>query len=347
MDTVAQKQKRRPHRIAVLALPDVIPFELGIPHRIFGRAYSADGTPLYEVTTFATRPGQLIDTQADFKLLVEHGPEVLATTDTLIVPAAYEPASLYEEGRLPDEIAELFRHVRPGTRMASICTGGFVLAAAGYLDGRRATTHWYWAERFQQLFPSVRVDPEVLYVDDGDVLTSAGVAAGIDLCVHMVRRDFGAAVANDVARRSVVPPHRDGGQSQYIQRPVPEPQLATTTAARAWALGHLHEPIQLRDMAEQESMSVRSFTRRFREEVGVSPGQWLAQQRVERARHLLESSDLSIDQVAHEAGFGTAQSMRQHLQAALGVPPTVYRRTFRTNLADTGSFGPNPGSRPT
>ncbi|MGW7414448.1 GlxA family transcriptional regulator [Streptomyces sp. NPDC054863] len=334
----APQQKAR-HRIAVLALPDVIPFELGIPHRIFGRAYATDGAPLYEVVTFGTSPGQLIQTQADFKLYVEHGPEVLATTDTLIVPAAYEPAALYEEGLLPDEIAEVLRLVRPGTRMASICTGGFVLAAAGYLDGRPATTHWYWAERFQRLFPAVRVDPEVLYVDDGDVLTSAGVAAGVDLCVHMVRRDFGAAVANDVARRSVVPPHRDGGQSQYIRRPVPEPQLATTTAARAWALGHLHEPIQLRDMAEQESMSVRSFTRRFREEVGVSPGQWLAQQRVERARHLLETSDLSIDQVAHEAGFGTAQSMRQHLQAALGVPPTVYRRTFRTNLADTGSFG--------
>ncbi|MFI5807216.1 GlxA family transcriptional regulator [Streptomyces sp. NPDC051561] len=323
-----------PHRIAVLALPHVIPFELGIPHRIFGRTFAADGTPLYEVTTFGTSPGRLIPTQADFSLHVEHGPEVLAGTDTLIIPASYEPAGLFEGGRLPPEIAKIFEYLRPGTRLASICTGGFVLAAAGYLDGRPATTHWHWAEQFQRLFPSVLVDPEVLYVDDGDVLTSAGVAAGIDLCVHMVRRDFGAAVANDVARRSVVPPHRDGGQSQYIQRPVPEPQLATTTAGRAWALGHLHEPIQLRDMAEQESMSVRTFTRRFREEVGISPGQWLTQQRVERARHLLESSDLSIDQVARDAGFGTAQSMRQHLQAALGVPPTVYRRTFRTHLAD-------------
>ncbi|WP_433547055.1 GlxA family transcriptional regulator [Streptomyces sp. CA-294286] len=324
------RPRQAPHRVAVLALPEVIPFELGIPHRIFGRSYAADGSPLYEVTTFGTRPGQLVSTQADFKLLVEHGPEVLATADTVMIPAAYEPASLHQEGLLPDELADLFRHVRPGTRMASICTGGFVLAAAGYLDGRRATTHWHWAETFQRLFPAVHVDPEVLYVDEGDVLTSAGVAAGIDLCVHMVRRDFGAAVANDVARRSVVPPHRDGGQSQYVRRPVPEPQLATTTTARAWALGRLHEPIQLRDMAEQEAMSVRTFTRRFREEAGVSPGQWLAQQRVERARHLLESSDLSIDQVAREAGFGTAQSMRQHLQTALGVPPTVYRRTFRT-----------------
>lgn len=161
------------------------------------------------------------------------------------------------------------------------------------------------------------------------MLTSAGVAAGIDLCLHIVRRDHGSAIANDVARHTVVPPHRDGGQAQYIQRPVPQVQLATTTKARAWALARLHEPIQLRDMAEQESMSVRTFTRRFREEAGISPGQWLVLQRVERARYLLEATDLSVDQIAKDAGFGTAQSMRQHLQAALGVAPTVYRRTFR------------------
>jgi transcriptional regulator GlxA family with amidase domain len=183
------------------------------------------------------------------------------------------------------------------------------------------------------MFPRVALDPDVLFIDDGDVLTSAGVAAGIDLCLHMLRRDHGTAVANEVARYTVVPPHRDGGQAQYIARPVPDPQQATTTAARAWALGRLHEPIQLRDMAAQESMSVRTFTRRFREETGVSPGQWLTQQRVERARHLLESTDLSIDQIARDAGFGTAQSMRQHLQAAVGVTPTAYRRTFRTTTA--------------
>jgi transcriptional regulator GlxA family with amidase domain len=169
----------------------------------------------------------------------------------------------------------------------------------------------------------------VLFVDDGDVLTSAGVAAGIDLCLHMVRRDHGSAVANEVARLTVVPPHRDGGQAQYIQRPVPEPGLSSTAGARAWALDRLHEPLQLRDLAEREAMSVRTFTRRFREEVGVSPGQWLTRQRVERARHLLESTSLGVDQVARDAGFGTAQSMRQHLQATLGVTPTAYRRTFR------------------
>ncbi|MFJ1953940.1 GlxA family transcriptional regulator [Streptomyces microflavus] len=327
-----------PHRVAVLALDGLLPFELGIPHRIFGRSLEPapgnKGAKLYEVVTCSIRPPGPVRTDSDYAILVEHGPEALATADTVVIPASYELGPVFEEGRLTEELAAALALVRPGTRMVSICTGSYVLAAAGYLDGRPATTHWSSADHFQRLFPQVRVDPDVLFIDDGDVLTSAGVAAGIDLCLHLVRRDHGAAVANEIARRTVVPPHRDGGQAQYIHRPVPEPQFATTTAARAWALGRLDRPIQLRDMARQESMSVRTFTRRFREEVGASPGQWLAQQRVERARHLLETSDLSIDQVARDAGFGTATSLRQHLQAALGVPPTVYRRTFRAS-ADT------------
>ncbi|MFJ9827145.1 GlxA family transcriptional regulator [Streptomyces sp. NPDC101160] len=318
----------RPHRVAVLALPGLLPFELGIPHRIFGRAKDPEGRPLYEIVTCAVAAGP-VQTDADFAVHVEHGPEILATADTVVVPASYELGPVYEEGRLTPELAAALAHVRPGTRVASICTGGYVLAAAGWLDGRPATTHWAHADHFQSLFPEVRVDAEVLYVDDGDVLTSAGVAAGIDLCLHIVRRDHGTAVANAVARSTVVPPHRDGGQAQYIARPLPEAGASTTTAARAWALAHLHEPIQLRDLAVRESMSVRTFTRRFRDEVGISPGQWLTQQRVERARHLLESTDLPIDQIAHDSGFGTAQSLRVHLQAAIGVTPTAYRRTFR------------------
>ncbi|MFF4019368.1 GlxA family transcriptional regulator [Streptomyces sp. NPDC001843] len=320
----------RPHRVVVLALDGLLPFELGIPHRIFGRPKDAAGRHLYEVLTCSVRPPGPVETDADFAIHVAHGPEALATADTVIVPASYELGPVFEEGVLTEELAAALALIRPGTRMASICTGVYVLAAAGLLDGRPATTHWADADHFQRLFPRIKVDADVLFIDDGDLLTSAGVAAGIDLCLHMVRRDHGTAVANDVARRTVVPPHRHGGQAQYIERPVPDPQQATTTGARAWALGRLHEPIQLRDMAAQESMSVRTFTRRFREEVGISPGQWLAQQRVERARHLLESTDLSIDQVARDAGFGTAQSMRQHLQAALGVTPTAYRRTFQT-----------------
>ncbi len=321
------------HRVVVLALDGLLPFELGIPQRIFGKARDAAGRSLYDIATCSVRPPGPVETDADFEILVANGPETLATADTVVVPASYELGPVYEEGVLTPELSAALAHIRPGTRLVSICTGGYVLAAAGYLDGRPATTHWYHAEHFQGLFPKVRVDADVLFVDDGDVLTSAGVASGIDLCLHLVRRDHGTAVANDVARRTVVPPHRDGGQAQYIERPLPEPQSATTTAARAWALAHLHEPIQLRDMAARESMSVRTFTRRFREEAGVSPGQWLAGQRVERARHLLESTDLTIDRIADAAGFGTPQSMRQHLQNTLGVTPTAYRRTFRSSRA--------------
>ncbi|MFI8106244.1 GlxA family transcriptional regulator [Streptomyces sp. NPDC086023] len=316
------------HRVVVLALDGLLPFELGIPHRIFGRAKDAGGRPLYEILTCGLAPGT-VRTDADFAVAVEHGPELLATADTVVVPASYELGPVFEEGRLTPELAAALARIRPGTRLVSICTGGYVLAAAGHLDGRRATTHWASAEHFQRLFPAVRVDADVLYVEDGPVLTSAGVAAGIDLCLHIVRRDHGSAVANEVARRTVVPPHRDGGQAQFIDRPVPAAGAVSTAAARDWVLERLDEPLRLSDMARREAVSVRTFTRRFREESGLSPGQWLVGQRVERARHLLESTDLPMERVAREAGFGTAQSMRKHLQAALGVTPTAYRRTFR------------------
>ncbi|MFJ7159718.1 GlxA family transcriptional regulator [Streptomyces sp. NPDC101118] len=328
------------HRVVVLALDGLLPFELGIPHRIFGRAKDAAGRPLYEILTCGLAPGA-VRTDADFAVAVEHGPDLLATADTVVVPASYELGPVFEEGRLTPELAAALARIRPGTRLVSICTGGYVLAAAGHLDGRRATTHWASAEHFQRLFPAVRVDADVLYVEDGPVLTSAGVAAGIDLCLHIVRRDHGSAVANEVARRTVVPPHRDGGQAQFIDRPVPAAGAASTTAARGWALERLNEPLRLSDMARREAVSVRTFTRRFREESGLSPGQWLAGQRVARARHLLESTDLPVERVAHEAGFGTAQSMRKHLQAALGVTPTAYRRTFRAE--GPGRTGGAPG----
>ncbi|MFC5027943.1 GlxA family transcriptional regulator [Streptomyces sp. DSM 41987] len=327
-------------------MPGVIPFELGIPARIFGGARTQEGRNLYEVVTCSAVPG-LVQTDADFPILVENGPEVLEAADTVVVPATHELDDIYVSGRLSGPLAAAFARIRPGTRVVSICTGSYLLAAAGLLDGRPATTHWDSADHFQRLFPQVKVDPDVLYIDDGDILTSAGVASGIDLCLHIVRRDHGTAIANAVARRTVVPPHRDGGQAQYIQRPLPEPQLASTTAARAWALGRLDRPLTLRELAERESMSVRTFTRRFREEVGISPGQWLVQQRVERARHLLESSDLSVDQVAHRAGFGTATSMRQRLHAALGVSPSAYRRTFNANANANNNATATPAAAPT
>lgn len=314
------------HRVAVLVRHGLLPVELGIPHRVFGSAKSG-GEHLYEVVTCAPEPGE-IRTDADVTVNVKHGPEALAEAETVVVPSAHESDESWTAGRLPADVAAALERIRPEARIASICTGSFVLAAAGMLDGRSATTHWDAAERFRRLYPKVRLEPEVLYTEDGRVLTSAGVASGFDLCLHMTRLDFGVAVANRVARRAVVPPHRDGGQAQYIERPVPEAGSAATGRAREWALARLHEPLTLRQLAECEAMSVRTFTRRFREEVGTSPQRWLLHQRLERARHLLERSDEPIDRVAAGAGFGSASSLRLHFQAALGVTPSAYRRTF-------------------
>ncbi|MGW4298023.1 GlxA family transcriptional regulator, partial [Micromonospora chersina] len=217
-----------------------------------------------------------------------------------------------------------------GARIMSICTGAFVLAAAGLLDRRRATTHWAYADRFRRFHPHVDLDPDVLFVDGGDVLTSAGVAAGIDLCLHVIRTDHGSAVANRSARRCVVPPWREGGQSQYIERPVPRTAETGTAATREWARQRLHEPVALRELAAHARMSVRTFTRHFRSETGLSPAQWLLQQRTEHARLLLETTDLTVDQIARHAGFGTTAALRQHFHSRVGVAPTAYRRAFRT-----------------
>lgn len=328
MPAAGPPTRHHAHRVAVLVRDGVMPLELGLVHQIFGAATTPDGGPLYEVVTCTPVPGA-VRTDADFPILVESGPSVLAEADTVVVPAAHGRDAPDDGAPLDDPTADALACVRPGTRIASICTGAFVLAAAGLLDGRRATTHWRSAELFRRLYPQVVLDPDVLYVDEGDVLTSAGEASGIDLCLHLVRRDHGAAVANDVARRVVVPPHREGGQAQFIRRPVPESGSPSTRAARAWALRHLDRPLSLRQLAAQESMSVRTFTRRFRDEVGASPLQWLNQQRLERARLLLEETDLGVDRVAADAGFGTAASLRQHLQATLGVSPSAYRATFR------------------
>lgn len=317
------------HRIVVLALDGVIPFELSLVSRIFDSATGPSGEPLYEVVTCSLDGGP-VQAMADFAIVVRHDASVLSTADTLIIPAAEALDAITGPADLPAGLADALALVRPGTRIASICIGSYVLAALGLLDGRPATTHWNHAGEFRRRFPSVWVTPDVLYVDDGDVLTSAGAASGLDLCLHLVRRDHGSKVANTVARRCVVPPWRDGGQAQYVERPVPERSGSSTAATRAWALERLHEPLQLADLAEHAGMSRRTFTRRFRDEVGSSPAQWLIQQRVELARHLLEDTDLPIDSVAARAGFGTGTSLRQHLHTALGVSPHTYRRTFQT-----------------
>ncbi|MER7825400.1 helix-turn-helix domain-containing protein [Streptomyces sp. NPDC096097] len=316
------------HLVAVLALPGFPPFELGIPSRVFGSAVGEDGEGLYEVVV-CTADGAPVLSDSGFTLQPAAGPEVLAAADTVIVPPTHAMPELALGGPLPPAVAAAIARIRPGTRLVSICTGSYVLAAAGLLDDRPATTHWNLAREFRRAYPRVRIDEDVLFVDDGDVLTSAGVSAGVDLCLHMIRRDHGVAVTNRAARMCVVPPWRDGGQAQYIDRPVPEPTVATTTATRAWALERLAEPVTLGELAAHARMSLRTFTRRFRDEVGMTPVQWLTAQRLELARHLLESSDLPVDLVAHRAGFGSANSLRQHMRSTLGVSPIAYRRTFQ------------------
>ncbi|MFF8869979.1 GlxA family transcriptional regulator [Streptomyces massasporeus] len=311
----------RRERVVVLALDGVYPFELGIPSRILG---AADGR--YEILTCSV-DGRPVRTNADFGVTVEHGPEALAAADTVVI-APVAPAHLADE--VSDDVLAALALIRPGTRIVSICTGAFVLAAAGLLDGRRATTHWQVADRFRRMFPRVDLDPDVLFVDDHPFLTSAGAASGVDICLHLVRKDHGSRLANSVARRCVVPPFRDGGQAQYIEQPVPEQGAASTAATRAWALERLDEPLTLTDLSGHARMSQRTFARRFHDEVGLSPGRWLIQQRVARARHLLESSDLTVDQIAGRVGFATGASLRQHLSAAIGVSPQAYRRTFQT-----------------
>jgi len=321
----------RPHRVVVLALPGVVPFELAIPSRIFGGARAAQHgyAPLYEVLT-CTIDGRPVRTDADFTIAVEHDASVLATADSVVIPPSHALEEVLGSGVLAEPVVRALKEIRPGTRLIAICTGAFVLAAAGVLDGRPAATHWAEAASLQALFPSVRVDPDMLYIDDGDVLTSAGVAAGVDLCLHVIRRDHGSAVANFAARLCVVPPRREGGQAQYVSRPVPHAEDDGGTAStRAWAVERLGGPLSLAELAAHAGMSVRTFTRRFRAETGISPGAWLAAQRLDYARQLLEDSDLTVDQIAERTGIGTGANLRQQLRASAGVSPTAYRRTFR------------------
>ena len=336
------------HEVAVLALPHVVAFELGLPHRFLGGAVDDDDRPLYRVRT-CTVDGGPVRTSAHYTVLPDHDASILRTAATIVIPGILGGPPV-AEGRLDPAVAAALGSRRADARLVSICTGAYVLAAAGALDGRPATTHWMRTEPFHTFFPSVRLDPDVLYVDDGDVLTSAGNAAGIDLLLHVIRRDHGAEVANRVARRNVVAPWRDGGQSQFsvaggtdattaaagpgprhddVDEPVATRPGAGIGAARTFALARLGEPLPLTRLAGHAAMSVRTFTRRFREETGQSPHTWLAAQRVALARRLLETSDLPVERIATDAGFGTAASLRQHLRAAIGVSPGTYRRMYR------------------
>jgi AraC family transcriptional regulator, transcriptional activator FtrA len=287
------------------------PVYLGVPWYDF-KVCAADPPPLRTVTGFT------IDTR--------YGLDELAEADTIIVPGWSDPAH--------EPSAALVEALRAaydwGARIASICVGAFVLAAAGLLDGRPCTTHWAFADELARRFPRAKVDPNVLYVDDGQVLTSAGTAAGMDLCLHIVRRDHGAEVANGVARRVVTPPHRDGGQAQYIERPVPRSRGDDDLRRSCtWALQHLDRPLSVADLAAQAAMSVRGYARRFKEVMGETPGEWLLQQRLLLARRLLETTDHGIDRVAHQAGLGSAGALRMHFRQRLRTTPSAYRRTFR------------------
>jgi transcriptional regulator GlxA family with amidase domain len=314
----------RPHVVAVLALPEVIGFDLQIPPQVFGTA-EADGQPLYDVRVCGFAEG--VPTTAGFSLLLEHGPETLAVADTVVVPGTrFAPAR--REGVLPAEVAAALDTVPAHARWLSICTGAFVLAAAGRLAGRRVTTHWAHADELRRLHPDLEVDESVLFVDDGDVATSAGLAAGLDLCLHVLRGDHGAEVANAVARHLVVAPWRDGGQAQFIDRPVPDADDDRVGAAMAWALEHLHERITLEQLAARAFMSVRTFTRQFRRTVGQTPMAWLVEQRVRASMTLLETTEQPVEWVGAQSGFPAPASYRRHFRRVVGVSPSQYRRTF-------------------
>jgi transcriptional regulator GlxA family with amidase domain len=307
-----------PHRVVALIANEVVAFDLAIPAQVFGREPER-----YSWAVCAPAPGR-VPTETGFDVVVPYGLEALAGADTVVVPGIGDRA-----WPLPAAALDALRGAAGrGARVASICTGAFVLAAAGLLDGRRATTHWRYAARLAREFPHVTVDPDVLYVDEGDVVTSAGVGAGVDLCLHLVRRDFGAEAANAVARRMVVAAHRDGGQAQYVERPLPAAGggLAET---RAWMEERLAEPLTVEGLARHAGYSPRSFARRFRAETGTTPLQWLIGRRVAEAQRLLEATDAGVEEVAARCGFGAAVALRQHFGRVMGTSPTAYRRTFR------------------
>lgn len=320
------------HRVCILVLPSVVPFDFGVASQVFDYPRGDLGEVRYRVTRCTPVPGPVI-TRDGFSMHIERGLTALRHANTIVVPGIDDLDLPFA----PSVLRALRAAHRRGTRLLSICTGAFVLAAAGVLDGRRATTHWMDVPEFRRRFPRVDCDPDVLYVDEGSVLTSAGIAAGIDLCLHAVRTDHGARVANAVARRMVVPPHRRGAQAQFIPAAVavaPERPLDST---RQWALARLAQPLSLHQLAMQAGMSVRSFSRHFRAESGTTPLQWLLTQRLAAAQQLLEETDLSISRVAEQCGFGSAVTLRMHFRRDRGVSPLAHRHAFRDVRGAAGS----------
>ncbi|MGE3910064.1 MAG: transcriptional regulator FtrA [Chloroflexota bacterium] len=320
----AARLSNRPHTVAAVVLNGVHPFELGVACEVFGLERPELGVPWYRFLVCAAEPPPL-RTGAGFLLDTPHSLADLTDADTLAFTHWRSP----DEPVPPALIEAVQAAYDRGARLLSICSGVFVLAAAGLLDGRPATTHWRYTDDLARLYPRIDVRQDVLYVDAGQVMTSAGTAAGIDLCLHVVRQDFGAEIANAVARRMVVAAHRDGGQAQFVERPM-LPTAGEDALGRAvnWALEHLNEPLSVDQLAEQADMSPRTFARQFRAAHGTTPYRWLLLQRLLLARQLLETTDCSVEQVAERAGFGAAQAMRLHFKRSVSTSPVAYRRLF-------------------
>ncbi|HWM54458.1 MAG TPA: helix-turn-helix domain-containing protein [Solirubrobacterales bacterium] len=314
------------HRVVALCLEDLVAFDLTAPAQAFGLAHDEDGTPLYGFST-CSPGGAQVRTLSGFTVGPEGDLQALEAAGTVVVPAC-----LAVLDPPPGEVVEALRAAAErGARLLSVCTGAFALAHSGLLDGRRATTHWAFAAELARRFPAVDVDAAALYVDEGKVMTSAGLSAGIDLCLHAIRKDFGVAVGERVARQMVAAPHREGGQAQFIERP-PLRAVGSTDSlepTRRWAAERLDQPLDVAAMARHAGVSPRTFARRFREETGTTPLQWLLSQRVLEARRLLEESELPVEAIAWRVGFGTAASLRDHFRRATATTPTAYRRSFQ------------------
>ncbi|MEV4758668.1 helix-turn-helix domain-containing protein [Micromonospora sp. NPDC049559] len=311
------------HTVAILALDQVIPFELTTPIEVFGRTRLPDGRPAYRVRVCAAAP--TVDAGA-FTIQAHWGLDALAQADTIIVPGRADPSVPVPEAVL----AALRRAAAGGTRIASICAGAFDLAATGLLDGARATTHWIGAARLARLYPAVEVDPDVLYVDNGQFLTSAGAAAGLDLCLHLIRRDLGSAVAADAARLSVMALEREGGQAQFIVHDTPPaPKGSILEPVMRWLADNLDRELSLDDIAARAGMSTRSLNRHFREQTGTSPLQWLHRTRVRQAQHLLEATGHPVERIAAQVGYGSPTAFRERFKRVVGTSPQAYRNSFR------------------
>ncbi|MFJ6936791.1 helix-turn-helix domain-containing protein [Streptomyces sp. NPDC101132] len=312
--------------VAVALVDGVAPFELGIFCEVFGIDRGEMGLPVYDFAVCGVEEPQVVGGDQLFTIATRYGTERLAEADLICLPADRRaPARDYPEPLLDALRAAVDR----GARVLSVCSGAFVLGAAGLLDGRRCTTHWMHAAALREKYPLARVDPDVLYVDEGPVVTAAGTASGIDACLHLVRQAHGAEVANTIARRMVVPPHRDGGQAQYIRRPLPRTACDVVGDTLDWMVRNLDGEITVEQLAERAHMSPRTFARRFLQETGTTPYQWVLRQRVLLAQELLESTDDTVDAIAGRCGFGSAAALRHHFLRALGTTPNAFRRTFR------------------